>query len=222
MEQQEAAEDFTAKWRRCWPEWDIAEAFVPADEREQALAWLSLQNELVESAWGGEDPTPGLAKLAWWHEELEGWGKGARRHPLGAALQRMPAPWTGLARALSALPSTRGQDAATAEPALAGLSKAMDDCEAALGGQGAAQASVPATGANALALLASRAILTGSREDAAWLLERWPRQAGGSRAGRLHRALLRARLAALASGRQTQPLSGWRVLGASWRAVRGG
>ncbi|MGY0559658.1 MULTISPECIES: phytoene/squalene synthase family protein [unclassified Luteimonas] len=219
-QQDPAAEDFTAKWRRRWPEWGIAEAFVPASQREIALAWLSLQNELAEAAWGGEDPTPGLAKLAWWHEELEGWAKGGRRHPLGASLQRLPAPWTGLARALSVLPSTRGQDAATAQPVLANLADALDVCEAGLFGE-AEDRGEPAADATTSALLAARALLTGSREDAGWLLERWPRGASGSRPGRLHRALLRARLLALQAGRREQQLSGWRVLGASWSAVRG-
>lgn len=219
-DQEPAAEEFTAKWQRRWPEWGIAEAFVPAAQREIAVAWLSLQNELTEAAWGGEDPTPGLAKLAWWHEELEGWAKGARRHPLGASLQRLPAPWTTLARALSIFPSTRGQDPATAQSALVGLADALDTCEAALLGD-TRDSGAPATEATTLALLGARALLTGSGEDAGWLLQRWPRGASGSRPGRLHRALLRGRLAGLVASKQGRPLSGWRVLGASWRAVRG-
>ena len=123
---------FIDKWRSRWPEWRIAEVFVPAGQRSVAEAWFTLLQELYESAWGGSDPTPGLAKLAWWHEELEGWAKGARRHPLGELLQRQPAPWSALGRSLNALPATRGQPAAEAAGALAGLATAACTCEAEL------------------------------------------------------------------------------------------
>src|SRR5690606_4657087 len=102
-----ALEAFLDKWRARWPEWAIAEVFVPAAERGRALAWAALLQELRDAAWGGEDPRPGLAKLGWWQEELQGWGRGVRRHPLGIVLQRVPAPWAGLAAALDSLPASR-------------------------------------------------------------------------------------------------------------------
>ena len=45
----------------------------------------------------------GLAKLAWWQEELRGWAKGARRHPLGVRLQKAAVDWNAVADALPAL-----------------------------------------------------------------------------------------------------------------------
>ena len=73
----DGASSFVEKWRARWPEWEFGMVFVPVAQRPLAEAWLSLLNELAEAAWGGDDPTPGLAKLAWWQEELGGWSKGA-------------------------------------------------------------------------------------------------------------------------------------------------
>ncbi len=98
-----ASESFIEKWRARWPEWAVAEAFVPAAQRDPAAAWFALLQEFADAAWGGADPAPGLAKLAWWQEELRGWAKGARRHPLGALLQPVAAPWAELADAMPAL-----------------------------------------------------------------------------------------------------------------------
>src|SRR3546814_12137811 len=90
------ADEFTAKWRTRWPEWSIGMVFLPDAQRETAFAWFALVQELTDAAWSGADATPGLAKLAWWNEELQGWAKGARRHPLGAVLKPLSAPWTPL------------------------------------------------------------------------------------------------------------------------------
>src|SRR3546814_3703825 len=93
-------DEFIAKWRTRWPEWNIGVVFLPDAQRETAFAWFALVQELTDAAWSGADATPGLAKLAWWNEELQGWAKGARRHPLGAVLQPLSAPWTPLAASL--------------------------------------------------------------------------------------------------------------------------
>ena len=98
---------FIEKWRARWPEWSIAEVFVPHAQRDTALAWFALRQELTDAAWSGSDPRPGEAKLAWWAEELQGWAQGRRRHPLGIALQRLPAPWIRLASGLPALLASR-------------------------------------------------------------------------------------------------------------------
>src|SRR5690606_20594775 len=132
MSEPGTAGGFVSKWRARWPEWGVAEAFGAADQRQVAGAWVALLQELYDAAWSGQDPTPGLAKLAWWHEELEGWDKGGRRHPLGEVLQRLPAPWTRLGRARNALPSTRGQSAAEAAPSLPDLAEAVAGRAAAL------------------------------------------------------------------------------------------
>ncbi|MGH8077757.1 MAG: phytoene/squalene synthase family protein, partial [Lysobacter sp.] len=112
----DALETFIGKWRARWPEWSVAEVFVPPAQRTVALAWASLQQELTDAAWSGSDPRPGEAKLAWWQEELQGWALGRRRHPLGITLQRQPAPWAALAAALPTLRESRERplDSATA------------------------------------------------------------------------------------------------------------
>ena len=108
MEIEAAPAEFIAKWREHWPEWSVAEAFVPEEQREVASAWFALRHELTEATWAGEDPRPGEAKLAWWREELQGWAKGARRHPLGSVLQKQPVPWILLADSIPALFASRG------------------------------------------------------------------------------------------------------------------
>lgn len=107
MSDQEALDSFIAKWRARWPEWPVAEVFVPRDQRESTLAWMSLLQELTDAAWGGGDPRPGEAKLGWWLEELQGWSRGIRRHPLGQVLQKLSVPWTQLAATLPALRGSR-------------------------------------------------------------------------------------------------------------------
>ena len=62
----ESLDSFLDKWRTRWPEWAVAQAFVPPAQRDIALAWAALQQELTDAAWGGSDPRPGEAKLAWW------------------------------------------------------------------------------------------------------------------------------------------------------------
>ncbi|MDQ3206034.1 MAG: phytoene/squalene synthase family protein [Pseudomonadota bacterium] len=111
----EALEGFIAKWRARWPEWSVAEVFVPREQRETARAWASLLHELTLAAWGGVEARPGELKLAWWQEELVGWSKGARRHPLGLVLQRRQAPWARLAVGLPALQASRERPGDTGE-----------------------------------------------------------------------------------------------------------
>ncbi|HST45932.1 MAG TPA: hypothetical protein VLK29_12005 [Luteimonas sp.] len=106
----DAADDtpsFEQKWHDRWPEWALGMVFVPVAQRARTAAWFALLQELAHAALGGADPTPGLAKLAWWQEELTGWSKGARRHPLGAVLQPLAAPWLTLAHALPGLQAHR-------------------------------------------------------------------------------------------------------------------
>lgn len=129
-----ALDTFLQKWRTRWPEWAIAEAFVPASQRPLAQAWLALRGELAEAAWGGEDPTPGAAKLGWWEEELRGWARGARRHPLGLALQRQPVDWARLADGIPALRLRRQPEGDQAQTlaGLAGYAQGLATVSAAL------------------------------------------------------------------------------------------
>lgn len=211
--------DFLAKWRRRWPEWRIGMAFVAPSEQARVEAWFALLDEFADAAWGGADPTPGLAKLAWWQEELQGWAKGARRHPLATTLQRLDAPWQTLALALRVLPATResGQASDTALQ-LRDLARAIAACESRLFG-------VPAAAGDADAglvapLLAARACLHGDRDQAVALLAAWPANTAGPRPRRIANAMLAGRLRSLARSGQARPARGPAALWASWRAAR--
>lgn len=106
-----APDAFIDKWRARWPEWAVAQVFVLPARRDTWMAWAALQQELGDAAWGGSDARPGEAKLGWWQEELLGWSRGLRRHPLGALLQARAADWRGLADALPALRDSRERPA---------------------------------------------------------------------------------------------------------------
>lgn len=229
---------FLDKWQARWPEWPVAEVFVPAGMRRQALAWASLLQELTDAAWTGTDPRPGLAKLGWWQEELQGWTRGVRRHPLGLILQGTGAPWDKLAGALDSLPAAR-ERAGDAEEAFALVMPFADAAaavEAALFGDG----TQPAPGSRdagtvAAWLLLSRfsqdddtfiplAVLAAAGEGdprVAWTAElrrRWPAGASVHRVRRVWMALAGGRLEA---DDPRQPLSAWNTLWRAWKAARG-
>ncbi|WP_101927625.1 MULTISPECIES: phytoene/squalene synthase family protein [Luteimonas] len=214
--------DFLAKWQARWPEWRIAAAFVPEAQRTRLQAWFGLLDELTDAAWAGADPTPGLAKLAWWQEELQGWAKQARRHPLAVPLYRSDAPWQTLALALRNLPAMREDpDAAGAHLAsLQDLARAVAACERHLFDEnGQASAAVHP---HAAPLLASQAFLTGSRILAEALLAAWPARGSGTRPRRLHDTILHGRLQILARSGQVDAVSAPAMLVRSWRAARAG
>jgi hypothetical protein len=203
---------FIAKWRTRWPEWQIAEAFLPVATRAAWLAWFALRQELVDAAWAGADPRPGEAKLAWWAEELQGWTHGRRRHPLGAGLQSLPAPWARLATALPTLVDVRERAGLVeAHAAIAPFA----DVVAAVDAVFANDTDLPGTATIASALLGQRALAGDDAAALAWredLLRQWP-SSQGARAERIHAALVRGRL-------QLGPLSRWRTLVVAWRAAR--
>ena len=218
-----AADEFIAKWHARWPEWGIGAVFLPEAERETAFAWFALVQELTDAAWGGADATPGLAKLAWWNEELQGWAKGARRHPLGEILQPQPAPWRELAASLLSLQASRELPQAS-DPVAAGLAafaQAVDGCEQGLFGE-AANVSPDEDRALAIGfdLLAQRQLLQGEAADARNLLVAAPTAGNNTRPRRVQSALLRQRLRAMATGGQARPPGAWRSLWRAWRAAR--
>lgn len=218
-----ALEEFLGKWRARWPEWAIAEVFLPAADRPVAQAWLALRGELAEAAWGGDDPTPGAAKLGWWEEELHGWSRGARRHPLGQALQKQPVDWAALAAALPALRARRApeQDRATTLVGLAPLAQVLAPLTARL--FDAAPASTPEAMADALlaewVLLLPQRGVPAAGTDIPSLLAAPPLHAG-ARVERIHAGLVRARLQRTARGRPG-PVPAPVALLAAWRAARG-
>ena len=215
-----ALDSFLAKWRAQWPEWAVAEVFLPPPQRQRARAWLALRGELTEAAWGGDDPTPGAAKLGWWEEELAGWSRGARRHPLGLALQKLPLDWPLLAAGIPALRASRSPEGDRGQ-SLRGLAP-FARAQAVLSAQLFETMPPASTQPMAEALLAEWVLhLPGRGVPAAGTdvptLLALPRLREAPRAERIHAGLVRARLARAASG----PLSAPVALLASWRAARG-
>ena len=227
MSERDALQGFVDKWLASWPEWTVAEVFVPAERRMLARAWLALRDELSEAAWGGDDPRPGEAKLGWWAEELDGWSRGARRHPLGLALQPIAAPWNNLAECLPALRASRERprDLAAAvfslEPyaeALAGVAQQLFD----------AQAPAPSRSV-VISLLAERVLRhpdhatpLGDLDVRGWagaLLQDWPPPGQGTCPGRIHAAMVRGRLRRFVAGKPPV-LPRLSALAGAWRAAR--
>lgn len=238
--------DFLDKWRARWPEWRIASTFVDPARRAQADAWFALSQEFVDAAWSAGDPAPGIAKLGWWEEELRGWSRGARRHPLGAALQKSPAPWASLADALAALPMAREAVLAAARApgpqplrvsadVLRPCAETMEAVERALFGASASASadSRASAGIASIGMYAAQAAVARSGTDdrdeatsaefARALIAAWPAPAA-TRPRRIQDALVLSRLRLLAAGRRpspTSPLAPWSALWTSWRAARG-
>jgi hypothetical protein len=232
MSEQEAVGSFIDKWRMRWPEWAVAEVFVPREHRAPWLAWMALLQELTDAAWGGSDPRPGEAKLGWWAEELQGWTRGIRRHPLGQVLQRFPVAWSQLAASLPSLRGSRERpvDVDDAFAQVRGFAEAVATIEHALFGGDAPDA----IGVVTPGLLHQR--LAHHPGDAAPLqvlarageggaIAEWTRQLaarsstwGATRPRRLLAALSQARLR---HGEAVQPVPAPRALWVSWRAARG-
>jgi len=239
MSDAEALAGFIDKWRERWPEWRVAEVFVTAQARAAGVAWFALQQELLEAAWGGSDPRPGEAKLGWWAEELQGWSQGRRRHPLGIALQRLPAPWLPLAASLPVLASSREASGSRehACAALAPVARAIAGIDAVIF-DGAPRGDVAGD-----VLLALQLLLLGdaaaplqvrartgdtiaeegvARAWAAHLLLAWTAANDGPRPLRIHSALLRERLRRFAAGGpRMRPVPPLTTLWLAWRAARG-
>lgn len=229
-----ALADFIAKWRSRWPEWTIAEAFVPADQRATALAWATLQQELADASWGGSDPRPGTAKLGWWQEELSNWARGARRHPIATVLQDAPAPWQSLANALPALADTRERptSVANAFDTLEPVAAVVAEIDSALFSSGSLPADSRVVAANLLQWRMAHEGDSGVPLDmlaragdgdpvATWAAElgrQWPKDRPGSRVRRIWAALAHQRLASRAP---TAPLSAWTTLWIAWRSAQG-
>lgn len=231
MSDREAIGSFIDKWRARWPEWTVAEVFVPREQRDSTLAWMALLQELTDAAWGGSDPRPGEAKLGWWAEELQGWSRGIRRHPLGQVLQKFPVAWAELASSLPSLRDSRERpvDVEDALARLQGFAETIAAIEQALFGGDKPDAG----GVVALNLLQQRLahhpadaaplqVLAQAGEGAA--IAEWTRQLaargttrGGTRPRRLLAALSQARLR---RGEAVQPVPAPLALWASWRAAR--
>ena len=108
MSGSDALGGFLEKWRARWPEWRLAEVFVPPEQRQRVVAWFALLQEFEDILNIAGDPLPADAKLGWWATELRDWAGQRSRHPLGRLLEPVPAPWAQLADALPALVAARG------------------------------------------------------------------------------------------------------------------
>jgi hypothetical protein len=226
-----ALDTFLDKWRSRWPEWSVAETFVPAQQRELAVAWFALLQEFEDAMNIAGDTTPADAKLAWWGEELRDWSRQRSRHPLGRVLQPYAAPWFELAEVLPVLidlrERPRGADSAfvTIQP----LAQAILKVENKL--FGVAEKSPPDSSVRSVNCqwLASRLFAAGEgaapldMEEPLWakdLLNQWPPRANGSTPRRLYSTLMRSRLQQYGkAGRDAKPLSGFRLLWLTWRAA---
>jgi hypothetical protein len=232
----QALQSFIDKWLARWPEWGVAQVFVPTSQRQAAVAWFALRHELTAAAWAGTDRLPGEAKLAWWAEELQGWAQGRRRHPLGIALQRLPAPWMRLAVALPTLAASRDpatdsdQAATTLAPfadAVAAISMALFGATTGNVGNGLLAEQLLLRG-DAAVPLRRRARADGALPEQAaaraWageLLRDWPGTGVNARPEQIHAALVHERLGRFASGSPAaEPASRWRSLWIAWRAAR--
>lgn len=240
MSDEQALRGFLDKWRTRWPEWNVASVFVPQSQRDVAVAWFALQREMMDAAWGGDDPRPGEAKLAWWAEELYGWEYGRRRHPLGIALQRLPAPWMRLAASVPALLASRepASNQEQASTVLAPFAQSAADVSNAL-----FAADTPAPATHLAGLLAQQLLLRGdaaaplqtrarisdggtshhavARAWARDLLQRWPTVPSAVIPDRVMGALLQMRLKRFAAGGALvqwlpYPVALW----TAWRAAR--
>ena len=220
MNDSASLDSFLDKWRSRWPEWGVLSAFVPAAQQPRLSAWMALLQELGDAAWAGADPTPGLAKLAWWQEELRGWTRGARRHPLGDTLHRLDAPWEALALALSSLPASRAPGTQAEDDAgLRPLAGAILDCEAALFGEPGPSADSRDQSSMLAALRGERALLQGDRDAARRALQEMTHMRA-TRPRRLQQLLLQHRLEASADATPTRGMGPVRLLFAGWRTAR--
>lgn len=230
-----ALDSFLDKWRTRWPEWQVAERFVPEHQRTLVVAWFSLLQEFDDILNTAGDPMPSDAKLAWWGEELRSWSAQRSRHPLGRVLEPVRAPWAQLAETLPDLIDAR---AVPVDPPQA--LRALQAYAAAVAAVEAVMFDSPARGDVATPVLVQtlaqrlhesgvaaipRSLLAeddtaAPRKWAQQLLAKWPARVAGPRPRRLYAALARARQQTWAQDRQYQATP-MRTLWLTWWAARG-
>lgn len=226
---QAALDSFLGKWRTRWPEWAVAEPFVPEPQRRLALAWFALLQEFEDIMNIAGDPLPADAKLAWWQQELCDWSAQRSRHPLGRLLEPVRAPWAELAGTLPAMQEARTPPASL-EQALQTLrpfAEAVAAVERVLFERSAGRDDARAI---AVQWLQARnaAAATGARpagiDAAGWqadLLKAWPPKPAIARPHRIWSRIARLRLQREHAGKPAfaPPLQ---QLWHSWRAASGG
>ncbi|OLG69073.1 phytoene/squalene synthase family protein [Xanthomonas oryzae] len=227
MSQSSALDSFLDKWRTRWPEWSVAEPFIPQLQRPLAAAWFALLQEWEDIMNIAGDPLPADAKLAWWQQELRDWSNQRSRHPLGRVLEPVRAPWAALADTLPAMQTARVQPQSLQQAlgTLHAFTEAVVAVEAVLfartqPGDGAA---VAVQWLDARQRVAGDSAAPGGVATAAWriqLLQAWPRKVALARPHRVWSRLARLRLQRALSGRTAYPPPLQQVWH-SWRAASG-
>lgn len=111
-----AFDDYLTQWRGANPRRALAWLFLRPDERTCFGALAALAQEWHKSAREVSEPQVAVAKLGWWHEEMQRAAQGDARHPLthglfaDARAQSVPlafwtAPVDALGMALAAPPA---------------------------------------------------------------------------------------------------------------------
>ncbi|AOY66080.1 phytoene/squalene synthase family protein [Xanthomonas perforans] len=227
MSQSSALDSFLDKWATRWPEWSVAEPFVPEPQRRLAVAWFALLQEWEDIMNIAGDPLPADAKLAWWQQELRDWSSQRSRHPLGRVLEPVRAPWSQLADTLPAMQAARVQPQSLqhALGALRTFAEAVIAVEAVLFARarpGDATA-VAVQWLDARQRVAGDGAAPGGVATSAWrtqLLQAWPRKVALARPHRVWSRLARLRLQRALSGRTAYPPP-VQQLWHSWRAASG-
>ncbi|HHW4677897.1 MAG TPA: phytoene/squalene synthase family protein [Xylella sp.] len=228
MSRSSALDSFLDKWLARWPEWSLAEVFIPESQRCLVMAWFALLQEFEDVMNVVGDPLPADAKLVWWQQELIDWAAQRSRHPLGRLLEPVRAPWVMLADALPALQVAR-QRPDSFEQALLSL-QSLAQAVAAV--ETVAFARIEGIDIRALALqwLDARHRAVGEAAapagvgSVAWcihLLASWPVKPTLVRPHRIWSCLRRLRLHRQVCGQQGHP-SPLQQLWHSWRAASGG
>ncbi|ATS21562.1 phytoene synthase [Xanthomonas phaseoli pv. phaseoli] len=227
MSQSSALDSFLDKWATRWPEWSVAEPFVPEPHRRLAVAWFALLQEWEDIMNIAGDPLPADAKLAWWQQELRDWSSQRSRHPLGRVLEPVRAPWSQLADTLPAMQAARVQPQSLQQA----LSTLHAFAEAVVAAEAVLFARTQPGDATAVAVqwldarqrVAGDSAAPGGVVTAAWrtqLLQAWPRKVALARPHRVWSRLARLRLQRALSGRTAYPPP-VQQLWHSWRAASG-
>ncbi len=223
-----ALDSFLDKWLARWPQWSVAEVFIPEPQRPLAMAWFTLLQEFEDVMNVAGDPLPADAKLAWWQQELMDWTAQRSRHPLGRLLEPVSAPWAVFADALPALQAARRRPDSF-DQALLPLQPLVEAIAAV---ETVAFARIEGTDRRALAVQWLDARHRAMGEAAApagvsllaWraqLLAAWPVKPTLARPHRIWSCLLRLRLQREVLGQRGTP-SPLRQLWQCWRAASGG
>ena len=112
-----ALDGFVAKWRARWPEWSVAQVFVPrrAARRRRWPGSRCCRNSPTPPG-AAAIPRPAEPSSPGGRKNCAAGRKGARRHPLGDALQRLPAPWTCARRIAAGIARSRASARTTPRP----------------------------------------------------------------------------------------------------------